>query len=170
MAARMTRMSIPSKYALRTAGVTDAAVIAHHRVAMFHDMGILHHANVSALERAARDYLDAALANREYLGWLIEAEGSVVAGGGLVIRRLLPRPESLEGGEEAYVLNVYTEPAHRRRGLACQLMEMIMVWCRERNIARISLHASDDGRRVYEQLGFVQTNEMRWTSEAQENG
>jgi hypothetical protein len=28
-------------------------------------------------------------------------------------------------------------------------------------VRRIVLHASDDGRRLYERLGFVPTNEMR---------
>jgi hypothetical protein len=31
----------------------------------------------------------------------------------------------------------------------------------ERNISRIVLHASYDGRRLYQRLGFVPTNEMR---------
>jgi len=30
-----------------------------------------------------------------------------------------------------------------------------------RSVRRIVLHASDDGRRLYERLGFVPTNEMR---------
>jgi IS30 family transposase len=31
----------------------------------------------------------------------------------------------------------------------------------EQKVRRIILHASDDGRRLYERLGFVPTNEMR---------
>ena len=31
----------------------------------------------------------------------------------------------------------------------------------ERRIRRVVLHASEEGRRLYERLGFVQTNEMR---------
>jgi hypothetical protein len=31
----------------------------------------------------------------------------------------------------------------------------------DRGVQRIVLHASPDGRRLYERLGFVQTNEMR---------
>lgn len=30
-----------------------------------------------------------------------------------------------------------------------------------RGIRRVVLHASADGRRLYERLGFLQTNEMR---------
>jgi GNAT superfamily N-acetyltransferase len=59
------------------------------------------------------------------------------------------------------VLNVYCEPPHRRRGLARALMDAILDWCRERSISRVSLHASDEGRPLYEGLGFTATNEMR---------
>jgi hypothetical protein len=31
----------------------------------------------------------------------------------------------------------------------------------KRKVSRIVLHASDDGRRLYQSLGFVPTNEMR---------
>jgi GNAT superfamily N-acetyltransferase len=85
----------------------------------------------------------------------------VVAGGALIVQAGLPRPETIHADDEAYVLNVYTEPAHRRHGLARRLMEEMLAWCRERAVARVVLHASDDGAARYESLGFERkTNEM----------
>jgi len=152
-------------YAIRMATGADADVIAYHRVAMFRDMGILRDEEMPSIEAVTRTYLAEALPRREYVGFMVEADGSVVAGGGLFVRRLLPRPGWPTGGDEAYVLNVYTEPAHRRRGLARALMEAIMAWCDARGMSRVTLHASDDGRPLYETLGFLQTNEMRWEAE-----
>jgi hypothetical protein len=40
-------------------------------------------------------------------------------------------------------------------------METIARWCVEQDIPRISLHTSEDGRRLYERLGFASSNEMR---------
>jgi GNAT superfamily N-acetyltransferase len=77
------------------------------------------------------------------------------------LRPVLPRPGSLQGALEAYVLNVYTEPGHRRGGVARAIMEAIVVWCREQRVARITLHASNEGRPLYESLGFEISNEMR---------
>jgi GNAT superfamily N-acetyltransferase len=124
-------------------------------------MGVLGAVDAVALESASRRYLARALADGEYRGWVVEAEGAVVAGGGLVLRPLLPRPGYNEGGTEAYVLNVYSEPAHRRRGLARRLMDAILAWCEAEQVSRVSLHASDDGRPLYLALGFAATNEMR---------
>jgi ribosomal protein S18 acetylase RimI-like enzyme len=41
------------------------------------------------------------------------------------------------------------------------LMRSLLNALTERNVRRIVLHASEDGRRLYERLGFVATNEMR---------
>lgn len=72
-----------------------------------------------------------------------------------------PTVTNLRGQPTAYILNVYTEPAHRRRGLARLLVAEILAWCVAHDIPRASLHASEAGRSVYEQLGFVSTNELR---------
>jgi hypothetical protein len=40
-------------------------------------------------------------------------------------------------------------------------MGTVLTAMTERKVRRIVLHASDDGRRLYERLGFVPTNEMR---------
>lgn len=61
----------------------------------------------------------------------------------------------------ATILNVYTEPDYRRRGIARQIMETMIAWCRQQGFARVSLHASEHGRPLYESLGFEDSNEMR---------
>ena len=147
-------------YLVRRATPADAATVARHRVEMFRDMGILAAAH-APLDVARRRALGQGLADGSYRGWLVEEAGTVVAGGGLVLRPLLPRPGHADGGVEAYVLNVYTDPPHRRRGLARRLMDEILAWCDAEGVQRVSLHASDDGRGLYESLGFESTNEMR---------
>lgn len=63
--------------------------------------------------------------------------------------------------ERAYILNVYTEPEYRGRGLATQLMQSALEFCEARHLTVITLHASPFGRPIYERMGFTQTNEMR---------
>ena len=58
------------------------------------------------------------------------------------------------------IVNVFTEPEWRRRGLAKLLMNTIIAWSRDQNLDSLVLHASDDGRALYEKLGFVPTTEM----------
>jgi len=151
-----------SEYRIRRATVEDAPVIARHRAAMFRDMGDASVDDAARIERASVLYLRRMISERRFLGWLAERQGEVVAGGGLVVSQLLPRPGAVDGGEQALILNVYCEPEHRRRGLARALMAAMLEWCKRERIAKVVLHASQDGRPLYESLGFVQTNEMRW--------
>lgn len=63
-------------------------------------------------------------------------------------------------GREGLVLNVYVDDAHRRRGIARRLMETLVAWAPGAGIVRLVLHASLDGRALYESLGFTASNEM----------
>jgi hypothetical protein len=40
-------------------------------------------------------------------------------------------------------------------------MDEVLAWTRSKGIETVVLHASDDGRQLYESLGFLPTNEMR---------
>ena len=71
----------------------------------------------------------------------------------------------IAAGRHAIVLHVYTEPAWRRRGLGELVMLEVLAWARREQLDRLVLHASEAGRPLYERLGFVATNEMRFTGE-----
>jgi GNAT superfamily N-acetyltransferase len=153
---------------VRQANTTDIPVIARHRASMFRDMGQLAAHQVEPLERATASYLTDALARGEYLAWVAENEGTpatAIGGAGVQLRPILPRPrpgsDDLELGPEAIVLNVYVEPPWRQRGVADALMRAVLAALADRGIQRVVLHASTDGRRLYERLGFAATNEMR---------
>ncbi len=87
--------------------------------------------------------------------------GEVVGGGGIHIRDLGPVPGCCEGGRLGHIANIYTDPAHRRRGLARKLMTTILTWAKVEQLDRITLSASADGRPLYEKLGFVTNSEMQ---------
>ena len=63
-------------------------------------------------------------------------------------------------GRQGLIVNVFTEPEWRRLGIAKLLLNTIIAWSREQNLDGLVLHASDDARALYEQLGFIPTTEM----------
>jgi len=133
----------------------------------FRDMGRpLADDTADGLASATVAYLLEAMPRGEYLAWVAEASSSDVIGRvGAQLRRILPRVrdagEGLELGPEAIVVNVYVRRDWRRRGVADALMRSLLDALGARGVRRIVLHASAEGRRLYERLGFVQTNEMR---------
>jgi GNAT superfamily N-acetyltransferase len=155
---------------VRRATDSDLYALAHHRVAMFRDMHAVEPASEPALLQAAVQDLSDAIAAGEYVAWLAHLAGQpqvVVAGAGVQLRRLLPRPDddrtTVVRGREGIVLNMYVEPDYRRRGIARQLMNAILAWARDGRVARLVLHASQDGRHLYTAMGFVPTNEMQFS-------
>jgi GNAT superfamily N-acetyltransferase len=155
---------------LRRATPEDAALLAAHRVGMFRDMGAVAPGLEPVLHAASMQYFQSAIASGDYVGWLAapaDDPGHPIAGAGLQLRPMLPRPDPPGGhlltGLEGLVLNVYVDVAWRRRGIARRLMQELLVWTSAHDVVRPVLHASDDGRALYESMGFITTNEMRFT-------
>ena len=156
-------------FEIRRAIASDAPLIAKHRVSMFRDMRSVDASAEPMLLEAATQHIGEAMASGEYVGWLASLRGDpqrVVGGGGVQLRRFLPRPDDsgkrILIGREAIVLNVYVEPDFRRRGVARRLMEEILAWVPTTDIVQLVLHASEEGRPLYEGMGFVHSNEMRY--------
>jgi GNAT superfamily N-acetyltransferase len=145
-----------SPYTIRAATLADADALVRHRIAMFTDMGVP--LDAPALDRAFRAWLADMMPAGTYRAWLVEDhEGAIAAGGGITILPWPPGPRYM-GVRLAFVYNVYTESAHRRRGLARLIMETIHAWCAEHDITSVALNASRDGQPLYEALGYSRSS------------
>jgi GNAT superfamily N-acetyltransferase len=146
--------------AIREATVEDLETILRHRRRMCEDMGHRDSAVLEAMVADGRGLLRRWLEDGVYRGWLAERGGAVVAGGGIIVSAWLPNAADPQD-RRATILNVYTEPAHRRQGLARALMEVMVGWCRAQGFRAVTLDASDDGRALYESMGFRPTPQLR---------
>lgn len=146
---------------IRPIALEDAEKIAEHRHRMFLDDGIPDDERMHILIEAFIHWVKARIQLGTYSGWFALDGDRVVAGTGMMVIDWPPHPlhvEPLRG----YILNVYTEPSYRGRGIARQLVRQAMEEAAKRKIGLVSLHASKMGRPVYEKLGFNRTSEMRW--------
>lgn len=142
-------------YHLRLATLADEATLVHHRIAMFQDMGLDFDAD--AVGAAYLEWLRLHMTIGDYRAWVIEdTAGAIIAGAGLTILPWPPGP-AYSGGRVAFIYNVYTEPAHRKRGLARGLMEAVHTFCRDEGIDNLALNASQFGRPLYEAMGYAVT-------------
>lgn len=85
-------------------------------------------------------------------------DGRPVACATLCALRVMPtfsHPTGLRG----HLMNVYTHPAYRRQGIARRMVEMLMDEARQKGMTEISLDATDEGRALYEALGFSSSEE-----------
>jgi GNAT superfamily N-acetyltransferase len=155
---------------LRPATSADVPALTRQRAEMYRDMGVLPDDQYEPLRAAFAAYLSRALPAGEYVAWVATTgdRRDVVAGAGLLLRPMLPalrrRDDAIDValGPQGLVCNVFTERPWRRRGLARRLTETAIAGARERGVSHLFLHASAEGRPLYESLGFVPTSEMRY--------
>jgi len=152
---------VTSDYTIRRATAEDADTIVAHRRAMFSEMGYRDESALNAMCESFRPWLLRMLNQDEYLTWFaIAPDASIAAGLGLWLMDWPPHMVG-PGARRANILNVYTAREHRRQGLARKLMDTSLEWCRQHGIRAVILHASEQGRPLYQSLGFRSTNEMR---------
>jgi GNAT superfamily N-acetyltransferase len=153
-------MSLAEGYTVRRASTDDIDTLVAHRRAMFVDMGYRDETALDSMAAKCHHWLLNRMNREEYLAWLaIAPDQSIVAGAGLWIMDWIPH--MIGSGPRGNILNVYTAVEFRRRGLAGELLKAALQWCRSNGVDTLVLHASPDGRRLYESMGFVRTNEMR---------
>jgi GNAT superfamily N-acetyltransferase len=152
---------MPEEIVIREARRDDIAEIVRQRRRMYEDMGERDAAALDAMQASSSAFLEKALPTGVFRGWLAETRaGRVVAGGGMMIVPRLSRPADPEP-RRAWILNVYTYPGYRRQGIARRLMQSIIEWCQQAGFQSVSLHASHDGRPLYQSMGFKPTEEMK---------
>jgi GNAT superfamily N-acetyltransferase len=151
----------PAAYTVREAALADAPVLAHQRRLMFDSIAPLPDHDGDFLEAAILRYIVQAMPAGTFKSWVVECDGVIVAGGGLQLRTLMPRPGYVHGEPEGLIVSMWTDPEHRRRGLGRLVVDAILAWGRGNSVTRFTLHASDDGRPLYRLYGFLPTNEMR---------
>ena len=160
-----------SQFQVRPATGADLDVISDQRARMFSDMGELSNELFDSFRARSLIVLRELFTQRKYFGWVASPKyqpAKIVGGAGVALRQVAPHPQpsanggfEIVSGRQAIIQNVYTEPEWRRRGLAALLIETIIDWTREQGIESVVLHASEQGRAVYQRLGFVATTEMR---------
>ncbi|HYS02059.1 MAG TPA: GNAT family N-acetyltransferase [Candidatus Eisenbacteria bacterium] len=115
-----------------------------------------------SFDGALRAWLRTHLADGSFRAWIADDAGTVVAASGLTVLDRPPYPGNATG-LDGYVTNMYTLPAYRRRGLARQLLEVLIAHARQVGIKRLFLESSREGQQLYEEFGFQLTRGMELT-------
>jgi len=150
-------------FTIRPATTADVDAIVRHRCEMYRAMGCTDEKALDGVADNCRPYFQSAIADGNYRAWMaVVADGRIVGGGGVGLIAWPGNPRD-PLCRRAIILNMYVEPEFRRRGIARALMQTMVDWCRKEGLVTVDLHASHEGRPLYESMGFRPTNEMRLT-------
>jgi GNAT superfamily N-acetyltransferase len=148
-------------FRIRRGTPADIAVIARHRLGMFIEMKIGDSSDYNAYASEFREFASLAMTTGAFNSWLTETESGEVVGGGAIMVVPWPASPNARKQQRAFLLNVFTEPAFRRQGIARSLVQIMLNWCRGQGFGSVFLHASDAGRPLYQSMGFQPTTELR---------
>jgi ribosomal protein S18 acetylase RimI-like enzyme len=122
-------------------------------------------AELESLMSASERMFAAKLEDGTLLAWIAFDGERAVGSGCLMLLPALPRigqAVPLDGR----VRNVYVDPQYRRRGIALAIMREALAEAERRRVDRLVLGTSDQGRALYERLGFTaKSDEMIFGSE-----
>ena len=151
-------MGDPPAWSIRRATIDDIEELVRLRLAMMAEIagpdggGVAQDAG-EALE-ANRTYMRETMPSGEFVAYVVESGGVIVATSGLRMYRMAPHTGNLRG-TGAYILNMYTLPQWRGKGLASALLERLVGHAREAGARSVSLRATAAGWPVYERYGFA---------------
>lgn len=146
---------------LRIAAVEDAELLMQLRLEMRRERETAPEPeDWQAFEKANYDYFKQAVADGSYIG-LIAVEDEKVAGTGGICLHIHPPSYSVPNGKSACLLNMYTRPEFRGRGVAGKIVADLVEIARKKDCCKVFLNASDMGKPLYQKFGFTDVaNEM----------
>lgn len=106
------------------------------------------------VEKNTLDYYRRALSDGSHYAVLVFDGERFVGAGGVTFYGVMPTC-CVPDGRKAYIMNMYTDPLYRRRGIAMKTLGMLVCEAKRCGIKHIGLEATDMGRPLYERFGFV---------------
>lgn len=88
-----------------------------------------------------------------HVACLARVEGEIAGCGGVCLYQEMPSPDN-RNGRCAYLMNIYTREAYRNQGIARVVVEYLIGEARKRGVEKIYLETSEEGRPLYESMGF----------------
>ena len=114
--------------------------------------------DMSLVEQETCAYYKRALETGEHIAYLVYDNGTFIGAGGVSFYQVMPTYHN-PSGKKAYIMNMYTAPEYRRRGIAFHTLDLLVKAAKEQGVSQIALEATDMGRPLYEKYGFVKTED-----------
>lgn len=142
-------------WGVRRASLDDVETLVRLRHDMQQELheGHPHGVPPEELVDAIRAYFQKELRGGHFAAFFAERDGEIGATGAVVVYDVPPGPSN-PSGTEAIIMNMYTVPKWRGHGLATLIMNELIRHGYQEGARRFWLRASEDGRAVYEKLGF----------------
>ncbi|MHA1203062.1 MAG: GNAT family N-acetyltransferase [Candidatus Heimdallarchaeaceae archaeon] len=109
------------------------------------------------LEESLTKYFTVHLQNGEFMAWFAVEDDIIVATSGVSFSTVPPSFGNVSG-EEAYIMNMYTLPQARKKGIGTTLLGKLIEDIAEKKIKKVRLLTTELGKSLYIRAGFKESS------------
>lgn len=113
--------------------------------------------DMSEVERQSYAYYKKALTEGSHVAYLVFENKKFIGSGGISFYSVMPTYHN-KTGQKAYIMNMYTHPDYRRRGIGIRTLDLLVKEALNRGVTSITLEATAMGQPLYEKYGFIKMN------------
>ena len=145
-------------YLLRKANLNDLDKLIEFRVEFLKEVqNSPIEKEMETFRKSLNDFLFEKMNSNEFIAWLAESDNEIIATSGLSFLKKPPHFINMTGNS-AYIMNMYTKPKWRRKGIGSGLLEKLIEEIKKKGMQSIVLHSTPSGRPLYEKYGFRENN------------
>lgn len=113
---------------------------------------------IQLLRNQMTNYFSNATMDNSCISFIAKCD-DIVAGIGSVHIRVMPGNFKNPSGKWGYIMNMYTVPEFRRKGICKSILNLLVEEGKKMGVTAFELHATKDGEMIYIQEGFIHHNE-----------
>jgi GNAT superfamily N-acetyltransferase len=150
-------MRVEKEIVYRRAGMADISNLVELRIRFLDELyNHREDAETRLVRNSLRDYFVRKIPSGEFIAWLAEYDGEIVGTSGMVVWEKPALYSGVESGKLGYILNFYTVPEARVKGICTQLLNHLIEEAKSLGIKYLHLHASRYGINIYRKAGFTE--------------
>ena len=143
-----------SRIQIREIGSDEITLLSKYRMDYLAEMqGERSEEYQQQLKNELNQYFSEAMAEGRFFAFLAEQDGEALSFGAMVLKKIpgdFNQPSYLEGD----ILNMYTVPFARRKGISSFILQQLLNEALSRGVSKVSLHTSKEGEKLYRKCGF----------------
>jgi GNAT superfamily N-acetyltransferase len=158
MCIRWNLEGIDMNLTYKKAKIEDIDILTETRIQVLRAANQLsNEVDLSEVRKQSYHYYQKALCDGTHVAYLIFDEHRFAGAGGVSFFQVMPTYHN-PSGKKAYIMNMYTSPEYRRKGIAYKTLDLLVEEAKSNGITSISLEATALGRPLYEKYGFINMN------------
>ncbi|MHA1171438.1 MAG: GNAT family N-acetyltransferase [Candidatus Heimdallarchaeota archaeon] len=141
-------------FSLRLATKDDIPQLAELRIEFIKEVRLEYPKDrIDEYREVMINYFEKEMSSGNFVAWLAIANNEIIATSGLITIQRVPQFWNISG-KEAYIMNMYTKPEWRNKGIGTAILDKLLDEAKSRNIIAVKLYATPLGKHLYEKRGF----------------